>query len=1244
MWDHVSNKMRYRKYRKASRVRAWPAIESLEGRLVLDAALASLPNISVPAFQGDQVVLDGSASGLAEQTYTVTSSNPAITATVAQGEFLTMNVAHHSSGTGDPAFSGNIVIQLFGDLTPKTAATIEGFINSGFYNNKDLFRVANGFPDANSYIIQGGSPNNLSSGTSGLPGTPFPNEIVPQLAFTNPGQLAMANAGQPDSNDTQFFLTTGAPSVLDNNYTIFGQVVSGLNLVDEMTQVTLTSDPVSGADTYPVSPIVVNTETLSTTNPDGVLHIDTTAAPAGQTATITVTATDPTTDTTQSQSFKVTVVPSSAVGRPTANAQSVTTAVGTARAITLTGTDPDTPPLALTYNVTAGPAHGTLSGTAPNLTYTPDSGYFGPDSFQFTAGNGTLISAPTTVGLTVVGPPTANAQAVTTAVGTPTAITLAGTDPNTPPLALTYTVTTGPTHGTLSGTAPNLTYTPATGYFGPDSFQFTARNGTLTSTPATVALAVVTQPTANAQSVTAAEGTARAITLTGTDTDTPPLALTYTVTASPAHGTLSGTAPNLTYTPDSGYFGPDSFQFTDNNGTLTSAPATVTITVVGPPAANAQSVSTGVGVPTAITLTGTDPNTPPLALTYTVTTGPTHGTLSGAAPNLTYTPATGYFGPDTFQFTVSNGALTSAPATVALSVVAQPTANAQSVTTAVGTPTAITLTGTDPDTPPLALTYTVTIGPAHGTLSGTAPNLTYTPATSYFGPDSFQFTARNGTLTSTPATVALAVVTQPTANAQSVTAAEGTARAITLTGIDPDTPPLALTYNVTASPVHGTLSGTAPNLTYTPASGYFGPDSFQFTDSNGTLTSAPATVTITVVGPPAANAQAVSTAVGTAAIITLTGTDPDTPPLALTYTVTASPAHGTLSGAAPNLTYTPAAGYFGPDGFQFTVSNGTLFSAPATVALAVVGPPTANAQAVTTLSGTARAITLTGNDPNTPPLALNYTVTTGPAHGTLSGTAPNLIYTPATGYYGTDSLQFTVTNSYPGTRITSAPATVSLTIAPGPPTAAAVTGVSVNGNPITIQLAGASTVTGQFIIFSILTRPTQGTITAVNQATGTVIYTPNAGAQGIDSFQYATVNIGAPASGLTSPPATVTVDLIAPALTVVKTVQWQSIKVPRKKPRMDVVVTFSGAVDAGTAQSLNDYVLIAAGKKGTFGGPGSKRVPLLPPVYNAATHTVLLTPRSNVPNQLLRLTITAAQPIAAVGRPINGQFFQLSSP
>lgn len=83
-----------------------------------------------------------------------------------------------------------------------------------------------------------------------------------------------------------------------------------------------------------------------------------------------------------------------------------------------------------------------------------------------------------------------------------------------------------------------------------------------------------------------------------------------------------------------------------------------------------------------------------------------------------------------------------------------PTANPQSVTTPQNTPVAITLTGADPDGD--SLTYAAST-PAHGTLSGTAPNLTYTPATDYTGTDSFTFTTSDGSLTSSAATVDITV-------------------------------------------------------------------------------------------------------------------------------------------------------------------------------------------------------------------------------------------------------------------------------------------------------------------------------------------------------------------------------------------------------------------------------------------------------------------------------------------------------
>ena len=82
--------------------------------------------------------------------------------------------------------------------------------------------------------------------------------------------------------------------------------------------------------------------------------------------------------------------------------------------------------------------------------------------------------------------------------------------------------------------------------------------------------------------------------------------------------------------------------------------------------ANSQALTLGQDTPTAVTLTGSDPNSPPRALTFVVTANPAHGTLSGTAPNLTYTPNGGYVGPDGIQFRANNGALDNASGTAAL--------------------------------------------------------------------------------------------------------------------------------------------------------------------------------------------------------------------------------------------------------------------------------------------------------------------------------------------------------------------------------------------------------------------------------------------------------------------------------------------------------------------------------------------------------------------------------------------------
>ena len=792
---------------------------------------------------------------------------------------------------------------------------------------------------------------------------------------------------------------------------------------------------------------------------------------------------------------------------PVADAQLVTTNEDTPVSITLTGSDADSDPM--TFSVVEQPLHGTLTGTAPDLTYTPAANYDGADSFTFTASDGTVNSDPATVSIDVTavndkpvctGPYASSGAEEATQGGS---LSCADIDS----ASLTYAKTGDPNFGSATvDMNGDWTYTPAANYDGADSFTFTASDGTLDSDTATVSIdvtAVNDSPVANAQSVTTNEDTAKAITLVGTDVDLD--TLTYTVVTGPAHGTLSsGTGAARTYTPAANYSGPDSFTFRVNDGLLNSTTATVSITVSAvndAPVANAQSVTTNEDTAKAITLTGSDVEGS--ALTYTIVTGPTHGTLTGTAPDLTYTPAANYDGADSFTFTASDGTLDSDTATVSIDVTAvndSPVANAQSVTTNEDTAKAITLVGTDVDLD--TLTYTVVTGPAHGTLSsGTGAARTYTPAANYSGPDSFTFRVNDGLLNSTTATVSItvsAVNDAPVANAQSVTTNEDTAKAITLTGSDVEGS--ALTYTIVTGPTHGTLTGTAPDLTYTPAANYDGADSFTFTASDGTLDSDTATVSIDVTAvndSPVANAQSVTTNEDTAKAITLVGTDVDLD--TLTYTVVTGPAHGTLSsGTGAARTYTPAANYSGPDSFTFRVNDGLLNSTTATVSItvsAVNDAPVANAQSVTTNEDTAKAITLTGSDVEGS--ALTYTIVTGPTHGTLTGTAPDLTYTPAANYDGADSFTFTASD---GT-LDSDTATVSIDV------------TAVNDSPVCTPLAlgtdknvavngtvVCTDVDSPGLTLRIGTGPGKGRVTQFNTATGAFTYTPNTGASGSDSF------------------------------------------------------------------------------------------------------------------------------------------------
>lgn len=264
--------------------------------------------------------------------------------------------------------------------------------------------------------------------------------------------------------------------------------------------------------------------------------------------------------------------------------------------------------------------------------------------------------------------PAAQPQTLTTPEDTPLPITLAGTDPDGD--ALTFVVLTQPSHGTLSGTAPNVVYTPAPGYSGPDTFTFRVDDGRAQSAPATVSITVTPgddPPQAFDSHVYTDEDVPVALVLGASDPDGDPL--TYTLVGLPAHGTLSGTAPNLSYQPAANFHGEDRLTFRVNDGHGDSNLATVTITVRpinDAPLADDKNLALEQGASAPVVLTGSDPDGD--ALGFRVVEGPTHGTLSGTAPNLVYTANAGYSGDDTFRYVANDGALDSPPALVRIVV------------------------------------------------------------------------------------------------------------------------------------------------------------------------------------------------------------------------------------------------------------------------------------------------------------------------------------------------------------------------------------------------------------------------------------------------------------------------------------------------------------------------------------------------------------------------------------------------
>ena len=712
---------------------------------------------------------------------------------------------------------------------------------------------------------------------------------------------------------------------------------------------------------------------------------------------------------------------------------------------------------ALTVAAVGAPANGTAAYTQASVTYTPTAGYVGGDNFTYTISDGHGGTAVSTVSMTIDDrAPVAVADSISTSLNTAVTFNPRTNDNDPDGDVLTISGVGAASHGgVVNNSGASITYTPAPGYVGADSFTYTISDGKGKSATATVSILVNNRwPTPLDDTATTVQNTAVTLNPRANDSDPDGDALTITAVGGAGHGSVvNNSGASLTYTPSTGYVGTDGFTYTVSDGRGGTATANVSVTVNNrTPTASADTVATNQNTAVTFNPRANDSDPDGDTLTISAVGGAGHGSVvNNGGASLTYTPTAGYVGVDSFTYTISDGKGGTATATVSVTVNNRtPTATADAVATNQNTALTFDPRGNDSDPDGDALTISAVGAAGHGSVVNNGTSIIYAPAAGYVGADSFTYTISDGKGGTATATVSVNVNNRtPTASADAVATNQNIALTFDPRANDSDPDGDALTISAVGGAGHGSVVNNGTSITYTPAAGYVGADSFTYTISDGKGGTATAPVSVSVNNRmPTATADAVATNQNTALTFDPRGNDGDPDGDVLTVSTVGAASHGTVVNNGTSITYTPAAGYVGADAFTYTISDGKGGTATAAVVVTVVNrPPTAGADAVSTPAATAVTFDPRGNDGDADGDALTVSAVGAAAHGSVVNNGTSITYTPAAGYVGADAFTYTISDGKGGT----ATATVSVTVVNRSPIARPDTGTAHQSAGVTIS-------------------------------------------------------------------------------------------------------------------------------------------------------------------------------------------------
>lgn len=489
-------------------------------------------------------------------------------------------------------------------------------------------------------------------------------------------------------------------------------------------------------------------------------------------------------------------------------------------------------------------------------------------------------------------------------------------------------------------------------------------------------------------------------------------ATTIRIAGSPNHGTASVSGMSLTYKSTAGYSGPDTFMYSARNRGNGEFDVFQSVTVeVTPPR---PTLPTNIKITVPYEGSATYTFNPVNGGVMSVALQPPHGTVTFSGNTATFQAKAGKAGTNFFHVVATNaaGPSTTTPVMAVVETPAAPTLTGGSMSVAFNSASVHDFAPTPGGTLALAS------APSHGSVTFDGSRATYLPDTDYVGPDSFGVTGSNpgGTSAVMNIDVTVAPPPIPTLTGGSVSLA------FNETGSHDFAPTYGGILAIVDAPEHGVATINGGRVQYVPTADYIGADSVSVTATNPGGTSAPVTLNVTVASPaaPAAAAASLATPFETSGSVDLPVTGQFT-----SISITADPQHGEVSIAGKSATYKPDPGYFGTDQFTYQAVGLGGSSGPATVSIDVARPgvPTITASA-SAKTGVGQTVTI--------PFTTSGSVTStridpSPTNGTATLAVGEVVYQPASGFSGTDTV--TVVASGPGG---DAAATIEITVAADP--------------------------------------------------------------------------------------------------------------------------------------------------------------------------------------------------------------------